>query len=44
LEFAGAEILLFPVLWDEDLLRGVAEFIEAETGRHRKGKRAFREA
>ena len=30
--------------WDEDLLRFVAEFIEAETVKHRKGKRAFAEA
>lgn len=30
--------------WDEDWLRFIADFVEAETAKHRKGKRAFAEA
>lgn len=28
-------------IWEEDCLRFVAEFIESETEKHRKGKRSF---
>lgn len=30
-------------VWEQDCLRFVAEFVEAETVKHRKGKRAFSE-
>jgi hypothetical protein len=28
-------------VWEQDCLRNIAEFIEAETSKHRKGRRAF---
>jgi len=28
-------------VWEQDCLRHIAEFIESETTKHRKGKRAF---
>lgn len=28
-------------VWEQDCLRFVAEFVESETEKHRKGKRAF---
>jgi hypothetical protein len=28
-------------VWEQDCLRSIAEFIESETAKHRKGKRAF---
>jgi hypothetical protein len=28
-------------VWEQDCLRHIAEFIESETAKHRKGKRSF---